>query len=291
MEAPDFDSQSKTRLINESVGKIIKDYFDNEDAFKTLIRKSSDWINEIYDRCAQRTQKKDNRETARMSKKLLRGKVPDLRDAASKDRQSCILFLGEGESAISGFNNVRNSDYHGVLALQGKVVNVNGEQPRKILENSALSTIMASCGLTIGSRAIRNHMNYGKVYIATDADPDGLNIGALLINFFYSYWPELFESDKEAVFHIFMTPFVIARKGKQTKYWYSHNYSDFDPDKYKGWEITRAKGLAALLEDDWAYSLENPELYPVVDDGKMEESLDLIFNGKRADDRKDWIGL
>jgi hypothetical protein len=37
--------------------------------------------------------------------------------------------------------------------------------------------------------------------------------------------------------------------------------------------------------------LATPKLFAMKNDGKMQETLDLIFNGKRADDRKKWIGL
>lgn len=291
MNAPDFDSQSKTRLINEEVGKIVKSHLEKEKLFKDIIRKNPKWIESILDRCADRTQKKDDRDVKAMSKKMLRGRVPDLLDASGKNRQKCILILGEGDSAVAGIPPVRDPEVHAVLGIQGKVMNVNGEAPRKVVDSATLSSLMTAIGLVIGQKAIRRNLNYGKVYLATDADPDGLNIAALLTNFFYSYWPELFADNEEPMFYVFNTPFIIARKGKQTKYWYSHNFRDFEPEKYKGWELTRAKGLAALEEGDWIYSLQNPDLYAIVEDGKMNESLDLIFNGSRADDRKEWIGL
>ena len=227
-----------------------------------------------------------------MAKKLMRTKVPELKDATSKDRTECILFLAEGESAIAGMNNARDPEIHGGLGLRGKVLNVNGESPKKALDNQSLANIMNSLGLIIGEKAEdRSTMRYGKVYIAHDMDQDGYNIGALLVNFFYTYWPELFDPKQEPVFYIFNTPFIIAEKGKQRKYWYGNNYDEFKPEDYKGWTITRAKGLGTLMAADWEYSLKNPSLYPIIDDGNMEEALDLIFNGKRADDRKTWIGL
>lgn len=194
-------------------------------------------------------------------------------------------------SAISGMGSARNPDYHGGLALRGKVLNVNGEAPKKILENKELADIMSCVGLMIGVKANRDNLRYGKIYIAHDMDPDGLNIGALLINFFYTFWPELFADKDNPFVYIFKTPFIIAEKGKTKKYWYSHDYHEFNPKDYSGWSITRAKGLSTLTEEDWTYSLDNPELYAVVDDGNMKETLDLIFNNKRADDRKEWIGL
>lgn len=291
MHGPNFDSQSKTRLINEDVGKWLKNDLDNPELYKDFIKKNREWIEEIYKRCSERTMKKDINDLAKAAKKNLRTKVPGLMDAIGTDRSKCILFLAEGDSAISGMSSVRNPEIHGGLALTGKVLNVNGEAPRKVIENKALGEIMNSLGLIIGQKAVRKDLRYGKVYVAHDMDPDGLNIGALLINFFFTYWPELFDPKEETFVHIFRTPFIIAERGKTRKYWYAHNYQDFKSEDYVGWSITRAKGLGTLQREDWEYSLKNPEVYPVVNDGAMGETLDLIFNSKRSDDRKNWIGL
>lgn len=291
MEAPNFNSQSKTRLNNEETAKIIKAALEDPDFFKNIIKKYGDWINEIYERCAARTMKKDMSDAAKEAKKMLREKVPGLMDATAAKRDKCILFLAEGLSAISGMASVRDPEIHGGLGLKGKVMNVHGSSIREVLDDGALRDIMNSVGLVPGQKADRSQMRYTQIYIAHDMDPDGLNIGALLNNFFYTYWPELFDPKQPAVVHIFMTPFIIAEKGKQRKYWYSDNYLDFNPEDYKGWSITRAKGLGTLTKEDWQHSLVNPKLFPIVDDGDMKATLDLIFNPKRADDRKAWIGL
>ena len=193
-------------------------------------------------------------------------------------------------SAISGMASVRDPKIHGGLPLRGKVMNVNGEAPKKVLDSMALVDIITAVGLTLGEKADRNDLRYGKLYVATDMDPDGLNIGALVVNFFFTYWPELFDEDDPFIY-MFMTPFVIAEKGKERKYWYAHDYHKFDASKMAGWSITRAKGLGTLQEVDWRYSLDHPELISITDDGNMKENLDLIFNGDRAADRRDWIGL
>lgn len=291
MLAPNFDSQSKTRLINEEVSTIMKKALEDEDLYKDVIKKNREWIEEVFQRCAERTMKKDASDIAKMSKKNLRNKVPGLMDANGKDRSKCILFLAEGDSAISGMGSCRDPEIHGGLALRGKVMNINGESPKKVLENKVLTEIMNSLGLIIGQKARRDELRYGKVYLATDMDPDGANIAALLVNFFYTYWPELFDKNFEPFINVFQTPFIIADKGKARKYWYGHNYKDFKPEDHSGWSITRAKGLGTLTEEDWEYSLANPVSTPIIDDGKMAESLDLIFNAKKADQRKEWIGL
>lgn len=291
MHSPDFDSQSKTRLINEYVTNIITKFLDNDEFSKQFIRDNKEWIDEIYQRCSDRTQKKDASDITKLGRKLLRNKVPGLMDAASSKRQNCILFLAEGESAVSGMASVRDPDLHGGLGLRGKIMNVNGESPKKVFDNKCLTEIMNSVGLVIGQRANRQNLRYGKIYLATDSDEDGKNIAALLVNFFYSFWPELFSPDLDPFIYIFQTPFVIAEKGKQRKYFYAHNYNEFKPEEWNGWAITRAKGLGTLMEEDWAYSLRTPVAFPLIDDGNIKDTLSLIFDSKKADLRKQWIGL
>jgi DNA gyrase/topoisomerase IV subunit B len=290
MKAPDFDSQSKTRLINEWVGDVIKELI-NEDLFTKLVKKHRTWVDSIFERAAARTNRKDQLETQKAARSAKKTKVAGLMDASGKDRTQCILFLAEGLSAIAGMASVRNPELHGGLGLRGKVLNVNGETARKVLDNSTLVDIMNSLGLMIGEKANKEFMRYGKLYIAADMDPDGANITALLINFLHTYWPDLFNPNEEPFVYVFMTPFIIAEKDKKRKYWYAHDHHLFDPDQHKGWGITRAKGLGTLTREDWKHALVNPIAIPITDDGNVKEALDLIFNNTRADDRKVWIGL
>ena len=291
MDAPTFDSQSKTRLLNENVGIIIRKALDDPDFFKSVIRKNPEWIEEVYERCRERTQKKDDDDARKMAKKNKRTKVEDLADASGTDRTKCILFLAEGKSAVSGMVEARDPNIHGGLPLRGKVLNVFGESNKTILANEALSKVMNAIGLIPGERVNRHQLRYGKIYITTDADEDGKNISALLVNFFYTVWPELFDPEKPPFIYMFDTPLIIAVKGKQRKYWYNDNYHDFDSESFKGWDITRAKGLAALKTDDWKWVLTNPKATPVTDDGELKKALDLLFNPKLADSRKTWIGM
>ena len=97
MKAPNFDSQSKTRLINEEVETHIRLALDNESLYKSIVKNHREWIDEIYERCATRTQKRDDQEAAKLSRKVLRTKVPKLMDATGKDRSKCILLITEGD--------------------------------------------------------------------------------------------------------------------------------------------------------------------------------------------------
>jgi DNA gyrase/topoisomerase IV subunit B len=292
MHAPNFDSQSKTRLINEDVDGYIKSVLDNDDTFKKIIKTHKEWIDQIYARCAARTQKKDDAEIAKIGRKMMRSKVPKLLDANGKDRSKCILLITEGDSAKTMVSAVRDPEIHGALPLRGKILNVRGESLKDIIASQIIADIMTSIGLILGQKAVRKDLRYGKVYLAADQDPDGANITALLVNFFHLQWPELFDPEQEPMFYAFMTPFIIQEKGKQRHYWYAHNYHEYNAADWKNCpKPTRAKGLGSLEEVDWKHSLVSPQLISLTDDGAMGEVLDLIFNGARADDRKQWVAL
>jgi len=97
MHAPNFDSQSKTRLINDEVDRYIKTSLENEITFKSILRTHKTWVDAIYKRCAARTQKRDDADIAKANRKLMRNKVPKLLDANGKDRSKCILLICEGD--------------------------------------------------------------------------------------------------------------------------------------------------------------------------------------------------
>ena len=293
MLKPDFDSQSKTRLINEEVETYIRTALDDDKLYKKIQRDHKSWVDSIYERCAARTQKKDDAETAKLARKLLRNKVPKLMDATGKDRTKCILLLTEGDSAISMASSVRDPEIHGGLPLRGKILNTRGESNKTILDNAILQDLMSSIGLVLGQTVDRSQLRYGQVWITCDADTDGANIMALLVNFFYQAWPELFDPQQEPFFRVFSTPFVIQEDKKGVRhYWYADDVQNYKPDDWKGCaKPTRAKGLGSLEEVDWANSLANPRLISLVDDGRLNETLDLIFNGSRAADRKIWMSI
>ena len=292
MKKPEFDSQSKTRLINDNVEKLIKDNFTNESTFKNIIKIHKDWVQSIYDRCAARTQKKDDADLAKANRKLMRQKVPKLLDANGKDRTKCILLITEGDSAKTMVSSVRDPEIHGALPLRGKILNVRGENLKTIIDNQIIADLMSAIGVGIGQKAAREDLRYGKIYLAADQDPDGANITALLVNFFYLHWPELFDSTLPPFFYSFQTPFIIQEKGKKRYYWYADNYHEYNTNDWKNCpKPTRAKGLGSLEEEDWVHSLKDPKLIPIVDDGNLSNALDLIFSGTRADDRKAWISL
>lgn len=215
-------------------------------------------------------------------------------DIQVQDDESFCLGSGiiSHNSALGIFNDVRDPRIHGALPLRGKILNVTDEKmtPAKLMQSQSIADIMNAIGLIPGQKAVRSDLRYGKVMISTDSDEDGKNIQAQVVNFLFSYWPELFDPSLPAFVYIFMTPFIILEKGKQREYFYQDTYHMYNPADWKGWHPRRAKGLGTLTKVDWDYAVNKKlRAIPLVDDGNLSVVLDLIFNKKRADDRKIWL--
>ena len=275
-------------MINQDAAKFVERGL-SENMFRGLKRKHADWIESIIQRAIERSSSKDKKEAERITKKASKSKVAKLADATGRDRSKCILIVGEGDSAVGGIGQERNPSIHGVMPLRGKIMNVHETTPAQALKSQALADIVSALGLVYGKKADPKNLRYGKLWIATDEDVDGYHILCLLVNFITKYWPELMENKRSPFVNKIETPFIILKKGNQRKYIYEADYHSFKPENYKGWEITRAKGLGTLESQEWKDILNNPRLIGISDDGNMKDTLDLLFNEKRADDRKKWL--
>lgn len=120
---------------------------------------------------------------------------------------------------------------------------------------------------------------------------DGNSIASLLLNFFYKYWPEMF--DMGMVYKV-ETPIVVAEprkktKGKKTKKFF-YNQKDYTnwlkKAKTKNYDIKYKKGLAALVGDEYDAIINDPMLTKITNDGKSSDSLYTWF-GKESSLRKD----
>ncbi|QIG68076.1 DNA gyrase subunit B protein [Rhizobium phage RHph_Y68] len=284
--APNFDSQSKTRLTNQNVRYPVVASFREKTDWQKFIKDNPELIERIYERCAARTHQIDKSKTDQDEKRLKKLKIPSLVDCNSKERKSCILFITEGESAKGGIIAARNPDIHAVMPLRGKILNVYHKKPAEAMASKIIEQVCAAIGLVPGKKVNYENLRYGKVYIMADADNDGQgSICPLVISFFFKFWPELFIGENSFV-NIFSTPLIIAENKKERRYFYPHNIEEFDYTKFKGWNIRRAKGLGSLQKENFVDHLKNPISVPLSDDADLPHVLDLLFNGARADDRK-----
>lgn len=116
---------------------------------------------------------------------------------------------------------------------------------------------------------------------------DGNSISALLINFFYKYWPEIF--DRGMIYKV-ETPIVVAvpksKKIKKILFYTQTEYNEWvDKNDLKNFEIKYKKGLAALVDDEYQDIINSPRMTKISKDEISTEYLDIWF-GKNADLRK-----
>jgi len=118
---------------------------------------------------------------------------------------------------------------------------------------------------------------------------DGDHIRGLIINLFDTFWPELLKLN---FIYDFISPIVKITNGKTVKYFYRLSEYQKEKDKYKGLEIKWIKGLGTISPDEMKLFFKNikKHLIPFHYDNKdTEELIDMVFNTKRSDDRKEWM--
>ena len=278
-----FSSQTKEKLITE-----IKDFGTKHEVTDKLAKLvfKSEIIHSVLDWIEKKALAQERAELRKLNKDLDKTKIPKLIDAQRKgDRGVCILGIYEGLSAVSAVRKFRDTQIIGAFPLKGKFINVSEMKPSEIAKNDEAVQLMASLGLKLGEEP--KGLRYGRIYIYTDADPDGSHIAATLINFFNRFWPELF--DQGRVYKV-MTPLVVAKKGKESLNFYTNEEFDawLKKNKASTWEIEYKKGLGALEDAEYEEIIKNPYLVQIKNDKDYRDSLESWF-GKDSQPRKDRI--
>jgi DNA topoisomerase-2 len=172
---------------------------------------------------------------------------------------------------------------------------VRGETAKKISENKEIAEIKKILGLEIGKEylsldQVGNCLRYGKVLFMTDQDLDGSHIKGLGINLFQSEWSSLAEIPG---FIGFMnTPILKANKSNQTLMFYNDGeYEEWkSANDIKGWNIKYYKGLGTSTGKEFREYFEQKKIVGFEHNGKpSDDAIDMVFNKKRADDRKEWL--
>lgn len=288
---PEYDSQAKTRLTGPDLRKDFVGVVDSN--WKSLSKTANKWLLDVLERANERHHKQANKKAVDEHEKKKRKPVEGLLDATSSNRLLCQVLITEGLSAKSQISEARDPTTTAAFALTGKINNVYGSTVAQVLNMGKLTELLAVIGLTPGKRAIRSQLNYGhRIVIATDADVDGSDIFTLLINLFFQFWPELFSISETPIVYRLMAPNVVASKGKKRIHFTTREDYEKVKDKYNGWTIEYMKGLGSMSKQDWEMILsgQTDTYIPIIDDGSMRNTLDLLF-GPNADDRKEWLTL
>lgn len=285
---PEYDGQAKTRLTGPNRRVEIAALLENQ--WSSFARKNKEWLNQVFERAVIRFHEDENKKAIKDHTKKLSKKVVGLLDATSENRFETKLLLTEGDSAASMISDSRDPEIIASLPLSGKVNNVWGTTPAQLLNMGKMTDMLTAIGLIPGQKAVRSTLRYGQVIISTDADFDGSDIFTLLINLFYSFWPELFDTNYEPFIYRMVAPNVVASKsGKRVHF---TTRADFEKvkDKYKGWTVEYMKGLGSMSKGDWDIVIAGLNKYsiPITDDGNITNTLELLF-GPSAELRREWL--
>ena len=300
IENPSFSSQTKdelgTAVANFGSSCKVSDEFIEKLA-KMGVMDAACALTEVKDTKAAK--KTDGAKT-----KTIRGipKLVDANYAGSTDKSAqCTIILCEGDSAkagiISGLSK-EDRNYIGVYPMKGKLFNVHGETTKRISENHEIAEIKQILGLETGKTYtpadVAAKLRYGKVLFMTDQDLDGAHIQGLGINLFQTEWPSL---TKMPGFIGFMnTPILKARRGVQEVLFY--NDGEFEAWKKQfpnavvpaSWNTKYYKGLGTSTGKEFKEYFQHKKMVSFVHTGKeSDDHLDMAFNKKRADDRKEWL--
>jgi len=284
MNNPRYDSQTKDLLITSP-----SDYgfsFDVSKQFSSDMVKSNlykDLINVVKRSIA--IADLDNAIKKVKPPKNIKA-IPKYEPAIEKkDRSKCSLFLVEGDSAANPIISARNPTLHGVFPLRGKLINVRGLNTSTILKNAEIQGIIQILGINLKTKSIEN-LRYSKVVIATDADLDGHHICGLLLNMFITLLPNFV---KDGMVYKLKTPIITGIHDKKPIEFFSQK--EFEEFNGKVTSVKYHKGLGGHSTEAFERFLNDPKyIEPLEWDDKTDESLDLAFNKKRADDRKSWLG-
>ncbi|MCD7728104.1 MAG: DNA topoisomerase (ATP-hydrolyzing) subunit B [Ruminococcus sp.] len=294
----EFEGQTKGRLGNPEVRPLVE---------KLVCEKFMDYLEEnpvvarmIFDKAmlaqkareaAKRARDLTKRKSA-MESAQLPGKLADCSESGIENTE---IYIVEGDSAGGSAKEGRDRRYQAILALWGKMLNVEKARIDKVYGNEKLMPVVAALGTSIGEDFDITRLRYGKVIIMADADVDGCHIRTLLLTFFFRYMPELI---KQGHVYIAQPPLFKVYRGKQVRY----AFSDEERDKYiaeLGGEnklkvdVQRYKGLGEMDPEQLWETTMDPERRTMIkisleDAAKADETFAILM-GDNVAPRKAFI--
>lgn len=290
---PSFSSQTKSECTSR-----YKDFGSRCVLGEEFIKKVSKLG--ILDDIVALAKHKESRELNKSDgKKKSTIKIPKLDDAikaGGSQSNKCTLILTEGDSAktfaVSGLSII-GRDYYGVFPLRGKLLNVRDATNKQLMANEEINNLKQILGLQQDKKYnSTSDLRYGKIMILTDSDVDGSHIKGLIMNFIHTFWPGLMELD---FICSMKTPILKAfQKNKKeiVSFYTKKEYDLWRKDvNIKQWSIKYYKGLGTSTANEAKQYFKELEKCRVnyTTTNETDSVINLAFNKKRSDDRKQWI--
>ena len=294
-----FEGQTKAKLGNASIRTLtmsvvsekLEEYLEeNPKAARLILDKAM-----MASRAREAARKA--KESVRRKTALESGQMPDkLQDCNERDPELCELYIVEGDSAAGSAIQGRDSRFQAILAMWGKMLNVEKARADKIYGNDKLYPPVLGLGAGIGEEFNLDKLRYHKIIIMADADVDGAHIRTLLLTFFFRYMRPLIE---RGYVYSAVPPLYKLTRGKQQKVAYSDEERDAISAEMRGGnpnvkvEINRFKGLGEMDAHELWDTTMDPEKRTLrritLDDAVAADQVFTVLMGEEVEPRKEWI--
>jgi len=247
------------------------------------------------------------------------GKLADVQRRSGRPTvplEHTTLYLVEGDSAGGSCKQGRDSRYHAILPLRGKIPNVEKGSLNTLLRNREIAAIVAAIGAGVGQDFELDGMRYGRVSILCDADVDGAHIATLLATLFWRLMRPMIEAGR---LYIAVPPLYLVTKkgGKGLSYAYTEEerqelvkawggYDKVEVQRYKGLgemnpeqlretvfalpeALTKPDGSNGRVEDLTLADFVHRDMRVVIEDVKRTRSLIEKLMGSAVAPRKEWL--
>ncbi len=294
-----FEGQTKAKLgnahirtlVDNIVNKLLSEYLEEHPAVGKIILEKAMLANRA------REAAKRARENIRRKTGLESGQMPDkLKDCNERDPSLCEIYIVEGDSAAGSAINGRDSRFQAILAMWGKMLNVEKARADKVSGNDKLAPLITALGAGIAEDSNIDKLRYPKIIIMSDADVDGSHIRTLLLTFFFRYMRPLIE---HGYVYSAVPPLYKLIKGKTERVAYSDEERDRISAELRGEnlnskiEIKRYKGLGEMDKDELWETTMDPERRTLrritLDDAAAADRVFSILMGEEVEPRKQWI--
>ena len=294
---PQFEGQTKTKLGNSNVTGIVASVMN--DKLAAYLEENPVVAKAILEKCISASRA---REAARKARDLARRKTAlesnslpgKLADCSSKVPDECELYLVEGDSAGGSAKQGRDRKFQAILAMWGKMLNVEKTRIDKIYNNEKLLPVITAIGAGIGSDFDISKIRYGKIIMMADADVDGAHIRTLLLTFFFRYMRPLLEEGR--VYAAQPPLYKIVKKGlKEDTYCYSDDelQAKLDEVGRDNTTVQRYKGLGEMNPEQLWETTMDPERRTLVkielEDAARADQIFTILMGDDVSPRREFI--